>query len=311
MNHGPLIFLGVFAALAMSWFGMIVQPQLQLGRATPGTNIVDTAKLYPQARAGVAQHGEQVYRSLGCASCHSQQVRQDGLTLNLILKDAGTNTVAVVEAIHELRPDLPLPEAGRLLAKLPTVLQTGLRDPDIVNANAKRLNEAGGKAQVQLVAEGPDIQRGWGRGRSVAADFLFDKPALPGTIRLGPDLANVGARLSSAEWHYLHLFDPESATPKSVMPPYRFLFERRKIDRVPSPQALRLSPATAASVGEGVEIVPTDDAVALVAYLLSLRSDVHLLERPLAGDGAPNTNAPTASTNATSIGSPTNPPAAG
>jgi len=311
MNHGPLVFLGVFAALAMSWFGMIVQPQLQLGRAAPGTNIVDTAKQYPQARAGLAQQGEQVYRSLGCASCHSQQVRQDGLSLNLVLKEAGTNTVALVEAIHELRQDLPLPEAGRLLENLPTVLRSGMRDPDTANADAKRLTETGAKAQVQLVAEGSDIERGWGRGRSVAADFLFDRPAMPGTIRLGPDLANVGVRLPSAEWHYLHLFDPENATPKSVMPPYRFLFDRQEIGRVPSPKALRLGPATAASVGEGIEIVPTDDAVALVAYLLSLRSNVHLLERPLAGGGAQDTNPPPASTNAPSVGSLTNPPAAG
>ena len=33
MNHGPLIFLGVFAALALSWFGLIFEPQLQLGTA--------------------------------------------------------------------------------------------------------------------------------------------------------------------------------------------------------------------------------------------------------------------------------------
>jgi cbb3-type cytochrome oxidase cytochrome c subunit len=311
MNHGPLIFLGVFAALALSWLGMIVQPQLQLGRASPGTNILDTAKLYPQARSGLAQQGEQVYRSLGCATCHSQQVRQDGLTLDVVLKEAGTNAADVVEAVRSLRPELSALEAERYLEKLPAVLLSGLRDPDGANAGGKLLSEAGGKAQVQLVAEGPDIDRGWGRGRSVAADFLHDRPAMPGTIRLGPDLANAGIRLPSAEWHYQHLFDPESTTPNSVMPPYRFLFERRAIGRVPSPQALRLNPAAAASVGEGIEIVPTADAVALVAYLLSLRSDVHLLERPLTGGSAPSTNAPVTSTNTPSASSPTDPPAAG
>ena len=43
MNQGPAIFLGVFAALSVSWYGMIVQPQLQLGRATPGTNVLNKA----------------------------------------------------------------------------------------------------------------------------------------------------------------------------------------------------------------------------------------------------------------------------
>jgi cbb3-type cytochrome oxidase cytochrome c subunit len=311
MNHGPLIFLGVFAALLTSWFGMIVQPQLQLGRATPGTNVVDTTQEYPKARAGLAQQGEQVYRSLGCAACHSQQVRQDGLTLNVLIREPGTNTTAVIEAMRALRPDLPLPEVGRLLEDLPAVFRSGLRDPERANADAKRLSEAGAKAQVQLVTEGPDIQRGWGRGRSVAADYLFDRPAMPGRLRLGPDLANVEARLPSAEWHYLHLFDPKSAVPKSVMPPYRFLFEARVIGRAPSPQALRLSPATAARLGEGVEVVPNDEAIALVAYLLSLRSDVPLLERPVAGGEETGNPPPPVSTNALPANSDTNPPAAG
>ena len=37
MNHGPLIFLGVFFALALSWFGLVFEPQLQLGNAQPTT----------------------------------------------------------------------------------------------------------------------------------------------------------------------------------------------------------------------------------------------------------------------------------
>jgi len=164
---------------------------------------------------------------------------------------------------------------------------------------------------VLLVAEGPDIERGWGRGRSVAADYLFDRPAMPGSLRLGPDLANTGTRLPSADWHYLHLFDPKSVVSTSVMPPYRFLFERRPIGRRPSPLALRLSPTVAAAVGEGIEVVPTEEAVALVAYLLSLRADVPLLERPVASGGSPETNAPAASTNAGPSATPINPPTAG
>ena len=76
MNHGPVIFLGVFFALAISWFGIVFEPHLQLGNLQPATNLVNTAQLYPQARPGQAQQGQEVYRSLGCASCHSQEVDQ-------------------------------------------------------------------------------------------------------------------------------------------------------------------------------------------------------------------------------------------
>ena len=57
MNHGPLIFLGVFAALALSWFGLVFEPQLQLGNAEQATNLVNTAELYPQMRPGMARQG--------------------------------------------------------------------------------------------------------------------------------------------------------------------------------------------------------------------------------------------------------------
>ena len=87
MNHGPLIFLGVFFALALSWFGLVFEPQLQLGNAQQATNVVNTAELYPQRRPGLAKQGLEVYRSLGCASCHSQQVGQTGRTYDVVLTE--------------------------------------------------------------------------------------------------------------------------------------------------------------------------------------------------------------------------------
>ena len=35
MNRGPLIFLGVFFALAASWFGLVLMPQLEIGGQQP------------------------------------------------------------------------------------------------------------------------------------------------------------------------------------------------------------------------------------------------------------------------------------
>jgi cytochrome c oxidase cbb3-type subunit 2 len=176
-------------------------------------------------------------------------------------------------------------------------------DKASADAAVTNLSVGGAKAVVNMVARGPDIARGWGQGRSVAADYLLDQPALLGSQRLGPDLANVGLRMSSPAWHLLHLYDPRAVVPGSVMPPYRFLFEARKIGQQPSPDALTLSGPTpkfdaagtrtnwtspesirltaAAAPPSGTEIVPTDEAKALVAYLLSLRADVPLFERPL------------------------------
>ena len=85
---------------------------------------------------------------------------------------------------------------------------------------------------------GPDMARGWGRRRTVAEDFLFDYPVMLGSQRIGPDLADVGARLPDANWHLAHLYAPRSKSDGSTMPPYRFLFEKRRNNHEHSTDAL-------------------------------------------------------------------------
>jgi cbb3-type cytochrome oxidase cytochrome c subunit len=296
MNHGPLIFLGVFFALALSWFGLVFEPQLQLGNAQPTTNVVNTAELYPQRRPGLAKQGLDVYRSLGCASCHSQQVGQTGRTYDVMLTDAGTNRAEVVGALLKLMPGATAVELEKLAAG-PMPLKV-LKDVTraVADAAVEKLEPTGAKAEVKVIPTGPDIARGWGKRRSVAEDFLFDQPVMLGSQRIGPDLADVGSRLPVAEWHLLHLYNPKIFEKKSVMPPYRFLFEKRKIGRAPSPNALRFASEFAPE--RDCEIVPTDQATALAAYLLSLRADTVIFETPMTVAVVASTNAPAVATNA-------------
>jgi cytochrome c oxidase cbb3-type subunit 2 len=102
---------------------------------------------------------------------------------------------------------------------------------------------------------------------------------MPGSQRVGPDLANVGARLPDANWQLRHLYAPRLEAKGSTMPPYRFLFEKRKIERRPSPEALAL-PAELAP-GAGYEIVPKPAAKALAAYLINRRADAPLFNAPM------------------------------
>jgi cytochrome c oxidase cbb3-type subunit 2 len=63
---------------------------------------------------------------------------------------------------------------------------------------------------------------------SLAAESMYDHPFQWGSKRTGPDLARVGGRYSD-EWHVVHLRDPQSVVPESVMPKYGFL-ENRLLD---------------------------------------------------------------------------------
>ena len=308
MNYGPLIFLAAFFALASSWFGYVLVPQMQVGQLQQ-TNTVPAGATYPVARPGLARQGLEVYRANGCGYCHTEQVTQTDTVCDVGLADAGTHPIALVSALQQVKPGLSEPDAKQFLSALPkTVLQGASKEA--ADAAMKTLNVGGAKPQLWIVPVGPDIARGWGKRRTVAEDFLYDDPVMLGYQRVGPDLANVGIRLPDPNWQLRHLYAPASEVKGSSMPPYRFLFETRRIERVRSPDALALPPQLAPP--PGYEVVPRSEARALVAYLLSLRADAPLFVAPLtvATSAVADTNAPAgATTNAPGAAAATNVPA--
>ncbi len=137
-------------------------------------------------------------------------------------------------------------------------------------------------SQVLRGGETADLDRGWGKRRTVARDYLFETTPVFGLYRLGPDLANVGAPdwrnepegetlrpvKRDAAWHYLHLYEPRVVSKASNMPAYRNLFEVRKRTGSQSPDALVLPRGV--QLEAGYEVVPKADAKSLVSYLMSL-----------------------------------------
>ncbi|HYP17806.1 MAG TPA: cbb3-type cytochrome c oxidase subunit II [Opitutus sp.] len=205
MRNGFLFFIGVFCAALLSWAGVVLGSHAQLGQLAPYVDETE-GKTFPLRHSGIAAQGQLVYDDLGCAACHTQQVRRPGF--------------------------------------------------------------------------GSDKERGWGDHQSVARDYIFETRVQLGESRLGPDLANTGARKTpyDAEDLYKLLY-----AGSGTMPAYKFLFEQRSLaDRQPSDDAVRFTGALAAPAG--AEIVPTARARALVAYLLSLN---HTYEYPEARPAEP------------------------
>lgn len=129
--------------------------------------------------------------------------------------------------------------------------------------------------QVRPEGFGADLERGWGTRRSVARDYIFDAPPLLGTMRTGPDLANIGMRQPSEHWHYTHLYDPTLTSPGSIMPKFPFLFKTLSLEEaqvIGTGLTLRTDAIELPDDGSGIPryIVPTERAAALVSYLRSL-----------------------------------------
>jgi cytochrome c oxidase cbb3-type subunit II len=205
MNNRLLFLLGLFIALVISFGGIVLGSHAQLGRLTPYFDDAQ-GQAFPERTAGLAARGQQVYADLGCAACHTQQVR---------------------------RPDY-----------------------------------------------GSDQARGWGERQSVARDYIHQARPQLGESRLGPDLANYGARVAKDP-----NTDPSPAIFKFLYegtgahPSYKFLFDERKLEGEAATRALR----TGKRDGSTYEVVPTERARSLVAYLLSLNNAYDYPEsRPMA-----------------------------
>jgi cbb3-type cytochrome oxidase cytochrome c subunit len=278
MNNALLVFLGVFLTFAGSWYGVVLQSYRQLAAQQEVT--LFSGQRYPAPRGGHAERGAEIYRQEGCYYCHSQQVRADDVAFNLYIKalkpPAGIDPVKftndVVKAIITINGRLNAQGAMGYVRRPPQPIK---RDVTLAEAEAAfRIMAAIGAEGAlgrELIGIGPDIERDWGDRRTVAQDFLRDSPVMLGSIRHGPDLANVGVRRPQVDWNLAHLFEPRSS-----MPSYRHLFEVR-------PKGTRrgvrpLSLGAVEGVPAGMEILPTPEARALVAYLISLRAEASLTE---------------------------------
>lgn len=74
MKNGVFL-LGLFAALLLSWAGLVLASHVQLGALTPFYDDAESGS-FPTRTSGIAARGQLVYGDLGCAACHTQQVRR-------------------------------------------------------------------------------------------------------------------------------------------------------------------------------------------------------------------------------------------
>lgn len=132
---------------------------------------------------------------------------------------------------------------------------------------------------------------------SKAGEFVYDHPFLWGSKRTGPDLHRIGGKYSNM-WHYLHMEDPRSMSPGSLMPKYSWLLEQTlNVSSTPAKISAMRSigvpydegyedfaiddlNAQAESISNdlldnGVLIEPDKEIIALIAYLQRLGTDIN------------------------------------
>lgn len=122
MKNGPLFLIGIFAAFTISWGAMVLGPNAQLGSLTPYYDDSE-GNAFPQRRSGIAAQGAQVYRELGCAACHTEQVRRPDYGSDKA-RGWGDRQSVARDYIFEARPQLGVlrygPDLSNLAARKPS-----------------------------------------------------------------------------------------------------------------------------------------------------------------------------------------------
>jgi len=136
---------------------------------------------------------------------------------------------------------------------------------------------------------------------SKIGEFVYDHPFQWGSRRSGPDLARAGyvgsSTYKTAIWHYNHFTKPQEMNPQSIMPAYPWLVDK-EVDLTEIPKKIRVmqtlgvpyangydkqavedySKQAEAIVAElktsGVDVKPTSEIIAMIAYLHKLGRDI-------------------------------------
>ncbi|MCF6130516.1 cytochrome-c oxidase, cbb3-type subunit I [Flavobacterium sp. AS60] len=64
---------------------------------------------------------------------------------------------------------------------------------------------------------------------SKSGEYVYDHPFLWGSKRTGPDLHREGGKYND-NWHFNHMWNPQSTSPGSIMPGYKWLFDNTAMD---------------------------------------------------------------------------------
>ena len=234
---------GLLLVFCVSLSAMVFRASDQLS----GLQYIDTQSedgiefRYPVPLLGNARYGEAVYKANGCAACHTQQVTHESVVLDVKALAGEKNHAAVQEAISRFRNVTGRDASGGAVLGLPVgEWETVVNGANAADASKARnfLAAAGASVDVQVRFRGEDLTqhdrlnprgRSWGKRRSVAQDYLFAEPPMLGSVRIGPDLANVGARYSRDVLMRI-LLNQKIIRKDTKMPQHRFLFEKADED---------------------------------------------------------------------------------
>jgi len=180
-------------------------------------------------------------------------------------------------------------------SNIPTILSVKPYTPLELQGRDIYIREACNSCHSQLIRPFRSETERYGE-YSKAGEYVYDHPFLWGSKRTGPDLHREGGKYPNV-WHYLHMENPQSMSPGSIMPRFPWLltndldtsYTRKKISvmrtlGVPYPEGYenianddltKQSEKIALDLQQnGAPAEPNKEIIALIAYLQRLGTDI-------------------------------------
>lgn len=110
MRNGITFFFGLFCALGLSWGALVVGTRSQYAGLRPQYDD-NEGNSFPARQSGIAAQGQVVYKDLGCAACHTQQVRRVGVGADKARGWGDRQTVAR-DFLYDPRPPIGASRVG-------------------------------------------------------------------------------------------------------------------------------------------------------------------------------------------------------
>ncbi len=84
----------------------------------------------------------------GASAGGSEEPAEEKSSFTVVLADSGANKLAVIKAVREIKPDLGLMDAKKLVESTPKELLAGVKKEEAEQAK-KKIEDAGGKIELK------------------------------------------------------------------------------------------------------------------------------------------------------------------
>jgi len=189
-------------------------------------------------------------------------------------------------------------------SNIPTIASVKPYSPLELQGRDIYIREACNSCHSQLVRPFRSETERYGE-YSKAGEFVYDHPFLWGSKRTGPDLHRIGKKYPNL-WHYLHMDDPTTVSPGSLMPRYSWLKEQvldlasteskinamrtlgipyeEGFEKIAGGELEKQANEIAQDLQkQGIDVTADKEIIALIAYLQRLGTDIKNVNPPQTG----------------------------